>query len=65
MKRWRIAQFHPEDRYEPDDEVADGLRSRISDINDKLKNADAGLVNQMFLERRRLQIELSERLYGE
>ena len=65
MKKWRIAQFHPEDRYEPDDEVADGIRSRISDINDKLKNTEPGLVNQMFLERRRLQIELSERLYGE
>ena len=65
MKKWRIAQLHPEDRYEPDDEVADGLRSQIGVINDKLKNADAGLVNQMFLERRRLQIELSERLYGE
>ena len=65
MKKWRIATFHPEDRYEPDDEVADGLRSQIATINDKLKNADAGIVNQMLLERRRLQIELSERLYGE
>ena len=65
MKKWRIAQFHPEDRYEPDDEVADGIRSQISIINDKLKNAEPRLVNQMFLERRRLQLELSERLYGE
>jgi len=65
MKKWRIAQFHPEDRYEPDDEVADGIRSQIADINDTLKNAEPRLVNQMFLERRILQIELSVRLYGE
>ena len=65
MKRWRIAQFHPEDQYEPDDSVADGIRSQIASINDKLKNADRALINQMFLERRRLQIELSVRLYGE
>ena len=65
MKRWRIARHHPEDRYEPDDEVADGIRTRIGEINEKIKSANPKLINQMSLERRILQIELSVRLYGE
>ena len=66
MKRWRLAQFHPEDRFEPDDEVADELRSRISALEAQIKRADSihNSVNKLLRERDKLQVDLSVRLYG-
>ena len=64
MKRWRIAQFHPEDRYEIDDDVADKLRTEIREVESKIKDAPTALLNQLFLERRKIHVELAERLYG-
>jgi len=69
MKRWRIVQYHPEDRFEPDDEVADEIREKLRGIELSITNFSPrdqfSSLNQLFLERRRLQIELSVRLYGE
>ena len=58
MKRWRIAKYHPEDRYEPDDEVADKIRDKIRDVQSKLD------MPGMWAALRSLRIELAERLYG-
>ena len=69
MKRWRIARHHPEDRYEPDDEIADGIREKLREIESYIQNLKTSvprvLLNNLFLERRNLQIELPKRLYGE
>ena len=59
MKRWRIATHHPEDRYEPDDEVADAIRDQIRDVQSKLDTPG------MWTTLRALRIELAKRLYGE
>ena len=58
MKKWRIAQYHPEDRYEPDDKVADAIRDKIRDVQSKLD------MPGMWIVLRSLRIELAERLYG-
>ena len=69
MKKWRIAQYHPEDRYEPNDEVADGIREKLREIDSRIQNLkmldQRVSLNNLFIERRRLQTELSVRLYGE
>ena len=59
MKRWRIAMHHPEDRYEPDDDVADAIREKIKEAQSK---AD---IPGMWSTLRALRIELAKRLYGE
>jgi len=58
MKRWRIATFHPEDRYEPDDEVADVIRDKIREVQSAIESPGK------WTTLRSLRIELAERLYG-
>lgn len=67
MKRWRISQPHPEDRFEPDDEAVDAIRDEIRAIESRIeanKENRNGSINDLFLERQRLRIDLAERLYG-
>jgi hypothetical protein len=65
MKRWRIAQFHPEDRYEPDDEVADGIRCQIREIQSKIDTGGFGTtgMNLLHVTLKKLRVDLAERLY--
>jgi hypothetical protein len=56
MKRWRLAQFHPEDRYEPDDDVADRIREEIRKLDTHSTNS--------WVKLKKLRVELAERLYG-
>ena len=66
--KWRIAQFHSEDRYEPEDEGCDQIRSRLRAIESSISSFTPEdrfpSLNQLFLQRRKLQLQLAERLYG-
>ena len=58
---------HPEDRYEPDDDVADKIRANIREIQSVIGTCDVGMRARISLhtELKQLRVALANRLYGE